>query len=157
MYYCSDVKLTWATPTDLYERFGDEFVDNLSTRRNYDKTLGRYVADERPEARLRVVQLALDDARAMIVRKLQCKYNDVVQLNTLYFPSIKQWHIKLAIETLQMGGDCSACACNADLDKYLDCNSICTEDGICLTSKSTFISASEAHFKCECIGSCGCC
>lgn len=157
MYYCSDDKYTWASPRDLYDRFGDEFMDKISTRMNYSQTLKMYVADEKPESRLKVIQLALDDAKELIVRKLSCKFQDVILLNTHYFSSIKSWHIKLTIETLKIGGDCTACECNADLDKFIDCNTICTEDGICLPSASSFFLVSQAKSECECQDKCGCC
>lgn len=152
-----DILTTWATVDDLYDRYGEEFVDKLSIRRNYDSSIGSYVADESPEGKFRVQMLALEDAKNLIITKLSCKFSGVALLNDFYFAAIKQWHIKLTIETLKIGGDCWACECNTHLDSFIDCGSICSEDGQCLVSKKTFISASVAHFPCECLGSCGCC
>lgn len=160
MYDCYfDSPSSWATVNDLYDRFGDEYMDKISTRNNYNSTLGRYVADESVDNRFKVISLALCDAKELIIRKLQCAFSDVTPLNDLVFPAIKQWHIKITIETLKIGGDCSACACNEDLDKFIACGVVCTSDGVCLSANSTFISATCAKFPCEngCGGGCGCC
>lgn len=157
MYYCG-TDSTWASVTDLYDRYGDEFVDKLATRRIYDPDTGTYVADESEEGRLRVLSLALCDAKQLLRRKLSCYYSNTNLLDDNIFYGIKIWHIKLTIETLKAGGDCLSCACLPDIDKYIECGSICTEDGICLTSEKTFISASTAIFCCEMKGrGCGCC
>lgn len=148
---------SWATTDDLYDRFGDEYVDKLATRRNWNEASEMYVADENDEAKEKVLCLALCDAKSLLLQKLQCKFADVSPLETANFPGIKQLHIKLTIQTLKAGGDCSGCECNEEIDKYIACGTICTDDGICLVSSQTFISATEAHFKCECQGHCGCC
>ena len=150
---------TWATPEDLYERFGDEFVDKLAIRRKWNSEIEDYVADESDEGKLAVIELALEDAKQLLLQKLSCLYGELTLLedDTYAFTSILQWHIKLTIETLKIGGDCYACACIGDLDKFLGCGTICTPDGVCLPGLNTFISASVAHFKCECHGRCGCC
>lgn len=155
--YCGD-ESTWASVSDLYDRFGDEFVDKLSTRRVFDTELNSYVSDESPQGRLRVISLALCDAKQLIKDKLRCVYKNVELLDSHLFYGLKQWHIKLTIETLKAGGDCYSCACLTDLDSYVKCGSICTDDGLCLEKKTTFISASEAVFCCEKKGEgCGCC
>lgn len=153
MYCGSDT--TWATVDDLYDRFGDEFVDKLAIRRVWDEGLQSYVADESPEGKLKVIELALCDAKGMILTKLQCLYSNVSLIEDAYFPSIKVWHMKMTIETLKVGGDCYKCNCE-DLDKFLSCNNICSDDGVCLISKSTFISVSPAVLCCEMMGK-GCC
>lgn len=156
MSYSISDNTTWATPEDLYSRYGDEYVDKLATRRNYDPESGKYVADETTAGRLKVINLALADSKALIIEKISCKYSNTALLETALFSTVKSWHIKLAIETLKIGGDCRACECNADLDKYIGCNSICSDNGECLISKSTVFSVSEAKFDCEDIGGCGC-
>lgn len=154
--YCTGENSSWANVDDLYSRYGAEFIDKISTRTVYDSETGSYIADETVEGRFRVTSLALCDAKELIVRKLMCKFGKVNLLDTTFFPSIKQWHIKLTIETLKIGGDCSGCDCVKDLDAYLDCGSICNEEGLCLSSKKTFFSISKAKFPCE-EGGCGCC
>lgn len=158
MYYCSDEQTSWANIDDLYNRFGEEFVDKLSIRRVYDTDVQSYVADETKEGFFKVQSLALCDAKALILEKLSCKYTGLKQLDTVSFPAIKQWHIKLTIETLKIGGDCRACACVEDIVKFTECGSLCNEDGICLPSKKTFISVTRDPFLCECrsSGCCGC-
>lgn len=149
---------SWATIEDLYARYGDEFMDKISTRRVWDEDLGTYVADESEANRHAVIQLALDDAEALLKYKIGCKYGNVVWLDDTEFKIIKAWHIKLTIEALKIGGDCMACTeCNTQFDSFLDCGSICDSDGVCLPSNKTFISASVAKYPCECKGSCGCC
>lgn len=148
---------TWATAEDLYSRFGDEFVDKLAIRRKWDSDLQQYVADESDAGKEAVIELALSDAQSMLRQKLSCLYGNVYIIDETTFEPIKQWHIKLAIETLKIGGDCYACACNVDIDNYFKCGTICDAEGNCLSSRSTFISATEAVFPCECYGSCSCC
>lgn len=154
--YCSPDS-TWATIEDLYQRFGDEYVDKLAIRRVYDVDTDSYVADESPEGKERVLNLALCDARAHLKQKVSCCYGEVSLLDEHIFPSIKQWHIKLTIETLKVGGDCFACTeCNKSFDDFCSCNSICSEDGVCLPSKKTFISVSEQSKDCCKIERCKC-
>lgn len=155
MYDC-ETQTTWAMPDDLIARYGQEFMDKLSTRRKFDVELEQYVADESTEGRSTVLTNALCDSKNYIFAKIQCKYKNSDLVNTLNFPSIKHWHIKLTIEALKVGGDCSECACVSDLEKFLDCSPICSEDGQCLLSNKTFISATEAEFRCECFGRCRC-
>lgn len=155
--YCEESSSSWATIQDLYDRFGEEYVDKLAVRRNWDAELKMYVADETEAGKFKVLCLALQDAKNLLIRKLQCQYTDIAALSTSVFPAIKQLHIQLTIETLKNGGDCSSCACNTDIDKYIDCGTICNDAGECLVSNKSFISASEAHFHCECKGHCGCC
>ena len=153
--YDCDETSTWADVGDLRERFGDEYIDKLATRRNFDSARGEYLSDETSTNRLRVITLALCDARELILRKLSCLYKNLYVLDKHFFHGIKQWHIKLAIETLKAGGDCSSCGCIADLDKYLECGRICADDGTCLESLKTFISVTSQKFPCEDEG-CGC-
>lgn len=150
---------SWATVEDLYARFGDEFMDKLATRRVWDRDLETYVADECKTARNDVIQLALDDAKGLILYKISCSYSNGLLLNDSEFKIIKSWHIKLAIEALKIGGDCMACVeCNAQFDAFLKCGSICNNNGECLLSNSTFFSVSEAEFCCEHHGrGCKCC
>lgn len=155
MYCGSDT--TWATADDLYDRYGDEFVDKLAVRTVWDQDSGRYVADESTEGKLKVIGIALCDARQLMKQKLSCYYSNVDVLEEHLFYSLKQWHIELTIQTLKKGGDCMGCDCVKDMDQYFQCGSICSEDGICLTSKKTFISASVAKFDCECNCKGGCC
>jgi hypothetical protein len=156
MYSC-DSDSTWATITDLYERYGEEFVDKLAIRRKWNAELGQYVADESHDSKIRVITLALCDAMALIKKKLACRFTNTSLLDEMVFPSIKVWHLRLTIETLKTGGDCLACACNETMEKDFDCGNICTEDGICLVSNKTAFSISKAHFPCECNGRCSCC
>lgn len=148
---------TWATEEDLYTRYGDEFVDKLAIRRNWDEDEQQYVADESDEAKAAVIALALCDAQNLIIQKLSCLYSNTDILNTELFGALKQWHIRLTIETLKNGGDCMGCACNVDLDRYIGCGNICSDEGNCLVSTKTFFSVTEAHFQCECNCSGGCC
>lgn len=150
---------SWATVEDLYARYGDEFMDKLGTRRIWDEGLETYVADETDASRRAVIQLALDDAQSYLLYKIACKFIGSSILSTELFNIIKSWHVKLAVETLKIGGDCTACTeCNTGFDAFLACGSICNMDGsVCLTSSKTFISASEYVSDCECLGRCGCC
>jgi len=155
-YYCSEEQSTWANVSDLYRRYGDEFVDKLANRKKKDPVTGRYVVDESEEGRFEVIALALCDAKSLLQRKLACKFSNTYYLNEYTFPSIKLWHIQYTIETLKKEGDCSACDCTL-LDQFIECGNICTDDGICLSSNKTFLVASVAHYPCECRGVCGCC
>lgn len=154
IYHCETT--TWANVHDLYDRYGQEFVDKLAIRNNWNEEFKAYVASEDEVSKMRVLTLAICDAKELIKRKIQCKYKNISLLDEKLFYGIKQWHIKLTIDTLKLGGDCMSCDCT-ELDKFLDCNSICSTDGVCLPSKGTFLTASVAHFECECLGRCKCC
>lgn len=145
---------TWATIEDLYVRYGEEYVDKLAIRNVWDESTQSYVSDESDENKTLVLQTALDDAKALILQKLSCLYTNSEVVNEYYFAALKQWHIRLTIETLKIGGDCTSCACVGDLDKFL-CSKICTEDGVCLISAETGFVVSKACFKCEEF-KCGC-
>lgn len=158
MAYCESGLNTWATIEDLYDRYGVEFVDKLSVRTVKDASTGKYYIDETDEAKEKVLGLALEDAKAFILNKLSCLYSNVDLLQEYCFSGLKQWHIRLTIETLRLGGDCAGCGCIGDLDKYLSCGNICSDDGQCLSSNSTFFAVAPAHFPCECCSdNCGCC
>lgn len=143
---------SWANISDLYDRFGEEFVDKLSIRRSWNDEIQDYVADESKTNMTRVQILALEDAKALIKEKLSRCFNNISNLDKHVFGSVKQMHIKLTIETLKSGGDCRGCECVSSIDDL--CQGVC-DNGKCLEKKSTFISVSKAKFKCE--GSCGCC
>lgn len=160
MTYCSEQSSTWATVDDLYNRFGDEYIDKLAIRRIYDTDLEQYVADESEEGKLKVIELALCDAKSLILRKLSCYYTQasLSLLDSSVFKSIYLYHIKLTIETLKAGGDCSSCDCISPMEEFFKCGPICSEDGNCLVSNKTFISVSESKFCCELMGKgCKCC
>lgn len=140
--------MAWATKQDLYSRYGDELMDKLAVRRDWDEYTESYVANESTTTKEEMLDIALEDAKQLIINKLSCYFSDFVNVNTYDYPVLKQWHIKTAIELLKVGGDCSACNCEK-LDEFLKCNTICTADGVCLKKKSTFISATEAVFDCE--------
>lgn len=150
---------SWATVADLNARFGNEFMDKISTRRKWNAGMQSYVADESDGARTAVIQLALDDAKAFLLYKISCKFSNTDLIATTDFNIIKAWHIKLTIETLKIGGDCTACTeCNAAFDSFLQCGNICDANGVCLSSNGTFISVTKAIFCCELQGrGCGCC
>lgn len=143
---------SWATINDLYDRYGEEFVDKLSIRRSWDDGLGMYVANESKESMTRVQILALDDAKALLMEKISSLFVGAERLNDVEFYSIKQWHIKLAIETLKKGGDCKGCDCLGDIDEFLK-GKICSEKG-CLEKRTTFFQVYGGKLKCE--SSCGC-
>ena len=155
MYCGSDS--TWAIIEDLYDRYGDEYVDKLAVRTVWDSDSQRYVADETLEGKTKVINIALCDAKQLLKQKLSCKFSNVNILDDHLFYSLKQWHIELTIQTLRRGGDCMGCECVSQIDQYIACGSICSEDGLCLSSNQTFFSVSEAHFKCEGCGCGSCC
>lgn len=147
--YCSPDS-TWATIEDLYQRFGDEYVDKLAIRRVFDQDLDSYVADESDEGKEMVIALALCDAKNYLKQKIGCCYEEVTLLDDHVFPAVKNFHIKLTLDTLKVGGDCYACAeCIKSFDDFCSCNSLCSTDGICLSSKKTFVTVSCPEFPCE--------
>ena len=147
--YCSESNSSWATIGDLYDRFGEEFVDKLSIRRKYDEQIQEYIADESKESKTRVQTLALCDAKDHVLAVLSKKFSDVEKLDTQNFHGIKSWHIKFTIALLKKGGDCKGC--KEDFEEFVASNKICS-DSTCLTKVSTFISATKARFKCEELG-----
>lgn len=147
--YCGPMT-TWASPYDLYARYGDEFIDKLSIRRVFDVVLDDYVADESEEGKLRVLNLALCDAMVLLKQKMACCFSGLPMLDEYVFPTVKQWHIKMTIALLKVGGDCSKCAdCQTEFFDWCKCASICSDEGVCLTSRGSFLEASEAIFCCE--------
>jgi len=148
--------MEWAIKEDLYARYGQEFVTKLAIRRNWDATLQDWVADVSELNVGAVVNLALEDAKNLILQKLNCLYSNVTLLDTINCPVLKIWHIKLAIEVLKAGGDCTACDCKT-FDEFLSCNKICDENGNCLISNKSFITVSDSCFPCEACGCDGCC
>lgn len=151
--YCGNSENSWATINDLYDRFGEEYVDKISIRRNYDPDLENYVADESKEGKTKVQLLALCDAMELLKSKLRNRYRGLAKLDTMYFYAVKQWHIKLTIQALKNGGDCASCECVAEICEEMK-NPICN-DTTCLEGTKTFISASVAKFDCD-FKKCGC-
>lgn len=148
--------MTWAIIQDLYDRYGNEYVNKLGIRNNYNQEAGQYVASEDQESIDRVLNTALEDAKHLIINKLSCLYSDYAKVNSLEFPSIKIWHIRMTIEVLKVGGDCTQCDCE-DLSNFLKCNKVCTDDGICLTNSESFFSISKYKSDCELCCDDGCC
>lgn len=151
---------TWATIEDLYKRYGDEFMDKLSTRMDDNTSGDDYVANEDPLRRDEVIQLALDDARAILLQKINCCFKTDGKLvnPNLSFSGIFPWHIKLTIILLKQGGDCKDCDdCKEAFDDFCKCSSICSDEGDCLEKRGSAISVSEEKFKCDDIFKDGCC
>lgn len=149
--YCHNEKTSWANINDLYDRYGEEFVDKLSIRRKWDEDLGEYIADENKASMTRVQSIALCDARSLIMSLLSQKYSNLSVLDNDNFRGIKHWHIKFTIDLLKQGGDCQGC--KEGFLEFLEQNQVCSESG-CLDRKRTFISATKAEFKCEPRGNC---
>lgn len=147
---------SWATKEDLYARFGQEFVTKLAIRRNWDNESKIWVASEDPIDIGAILNLALEDAKNLILHRLSCFFSNYQSVNESSFSALKFWHIKTTIDVLKANGDCTSCKCE-DLDEFLKCNNLCDDDGFCLTKNTTFISATVAKFECECIGGCSCC
>ena len=149
---------TWANIDDFYSRFGEELVNKLGIRRNWDSTLQQYVASEDESEVEAVINIAIADAKALVQQRLRCKFGNLVSLDTNLFTPIKQWHMKMTIEVLKVGGDCMNCDCTKIDDWISKCDNVCADDDtVCLSSNSCFISATEYHSPCECHGACGCC
>lgn len=149
--------MSWATIKDLYARFGEEYVNKLGIRRNFDLETDSYVASEDCKSVKSVLETALADAKQLILYKLACKFKDYEKVNTTNFSIIKQWHIKTTIEILKVGGDCTSCDCEG-LDGFINCGTVCTDDGVCLKKKVSGISVSVPKYPCEgCKGECKCC
>ena len=149
--------MTWATPQDLYIRYGDEYVDKLLIRRVWDEYTGEYVADETYSGMNLVLETALEDAKAVLKQKISCCFGSISLLDSHDFSVIKQWHIKLTVAALKNGGDCSSCKECTDFEEFCKCKSICSDDGVCLPWKGSAIYVSKEKFGCDkCIGGCKC-
>lgn len=137
--------MTWATKEDLEIRYGQEFVDKLARRRDYDEDTETYVEDNTPERINEVIETALDDAKHWILWKIGCCYsskafNDLINLGQT-FSYVKRIHIKMAIAILKDGGDCAGCKeCQDEFSSFCACGKLCSDEGECLipTSKSKF-------------------
>lgn len=146
--------MTWAIKQDLYDRFGQEYMTKLAIRRNWDAINKMWVASEQDVDIAKIINLALDDAKALIQTKLNCQFTDASIVETTDFPAIKIWHMKMTIRVLEAGGDCAGCDCT-DLDKFI-CGQVCSPDGVCLSSAASVISVSVPVFECEACGCGGC-
>ena len=145
---------TWATKQDLYDRFGNEYITKLAMRRNWSEADQMFLASENTVDINKVVDFALEDAKALIQTKLSCQFLDASLVETIDFPAVKIWHMKMTIKVLEAGGDCAGCDCT-DLDKFI-CGRVCAPDGTCLSSNVSAISVSTPVFECELCGCGGC-
>jgi len=153
----------WATIDDLFTRYGEEYVNKLAVRRNYDKETKGYIADESCENIKLVLCTALEDARDQLEFVISKCYN-IKQLNEFISKDeeikvIKRFHLRMAIAILKEGGDCEACdACEDKFYKICSESKLCTESGLCLT-KNPRIYVTEycdPHKNLSWCNSCGC-
>lgn len=133
--------MSWATKEDLEKRYGDEFVNKLARRRDWDEASGTYVEDNTDQRVDEVIELALEDAQDWLSFKISCcfslkAFNDLIDAGK-NFAFLKRMHIKMTIAILKDGGDCAACEeCKDEFQKFCDCGKLCTDDGECLVSSS---------------------
>lgn len=157
--------MNWATEEDLILRYGEEFIDKLSLRNDFNETAEAYVANEDPARMQSVVQAALDDAKNWLLWKISCCFNlsDFNSLGDVSF--IKKFHIKMTIIMLKDGGDCQECKeCQDEFADFCNCGRICDNLGVCIssTSKSKFAvqdmgkSCLPTNFCCSCGDKCCC-
>jgi hypothetical protein len=163
---------TWVDRQGLYARFGEEFIQKLARRRDFDCDAndgdGGYTENETKKRVECVIDLAISDAKEWMLWKISCNF-PINEFNALLnqdkdFSFLKSHHIKLTIAMLKTGGDCTECeACQKEIGDIL-CDQICTDDGICIPSRkrSKFLvektspSCLPTNLCCGC-GSEGCC
>lgn len=137
--------MSWATKEDLCKRFGQEFVDKLARRRDYDRASETYVEDDSCTRMNEVIDLALQDAKDWMMWKISCcfpikTFNELILAGET-FSFIKRAHIKMTIAILKEGGDCPACEeCKDDFSSFCACKKLCSDNGECIIaiSKSKF-------------------
>lgn len=133
--------MTWATKEDLVLRYGEEFVDKLARRRDWDEDAEMYVEDNSDERVNEVIEAALEDAKNWLTWKISCcfpikAFNDLI-ISGQSFSFVKRFHIKMTIIMLKDGGDCAECKeCQDEFSKFCECSKLCTDEGECIVSKS---------------------
>lgn len=135
---------TWATKEDLVLRYGQEYVEKLAIRRDWNEDAEAYVADESPERIDQVINAALQDAKDWLLWKISCCFN-IVDFNALAEVSfVKRFHIKLTIIMLKDGGDCQECKeCQDEFSDFCSCGSICDINGNCISKPTIGLIAVE--------------
>lgn len=159
---------TWTTKAGLYTRYGQEFIDKLARRRDFDPDAGEhgaYVENENCERVNQVICTAIEDAKTWILWKLSCCF-DIKEFNRLLeegdeFSFIQTFHSKLSITFLKSGGDCQECdECKEEISMVCSCKQICSDNGICLPStKRSRFSVEPTPASCwpenRCCSTCG--
>lgn len=144
---------TWIDKQGLYLRYGQEFIDKLAIRRDFDCEAndgdGGYIANETRKRLDCIINVAIEDAKEWILWKISSCYS-IVEFNKFLdeekdFSFIKRFHIKLTITMLKFGGDCKECDdCKEELSEICSTKEICTDDGICIPSKKKSVFAVES-------------
>lgn len=152
---------TWATKDDLVLRYGEETINKLSTRRNWDSDSSSYISDVNPESRNAVVEAALEDAKQELLMKIGCCYDIKAFLRleaVSSFSFIRSYHIKLTILMLKNGaGDCAACKeCTDEFEKFCDCNKLCADNGECLVPEAYGSAFAVQEMPKSCLPKCIC-
>lgn len=125
----------WAVKQDLVTRYGQEYIDKITTRNKFDDVNNMYYADQTEVSRDEVLNAALSDAKAKLLFHLSCCYN-ITEIGLLIdsgeeFSLIKNYHIKLTISMLKAQGDCKDCdACLNEFKDLCDCGQIISDNGV---------------------------
>lgn len=125
----------WANKNDLVIRYGQEYIDKLTTKNKFDEVNNIYYADQTQVSRDEVLNAALADAKAKLLFHLSCCYN-ITSIGLLIdsgeeFSIIKTHHIKLTIAMLKATGDCKECdACEKDFKELCSCGAIISDNGV---------------------------
>lgn len=149
----------WAVKQDLVLRYGEEYIDKISTRNKYDDTNNFYYADQTEASRGAVVDAALADAKAKLLFHISCCY-DIRSIQYLIdsqnksFSVIKTHHIKMTIAMLKSQGDCKDCdACEKEFKELCSCGLLMADDG---TKPKSLSKISVTEYE-SCIPKSNCC
>lgn len=156
----------WATKEDLVLRYGEEFVDKISTRNRFDSVNNVYFADQSEASRNEVINAALADAKGQLLFELNCCFN-IESIKNLIdqgesFSIVKTHHIKMTIAILKGQGDCEECdACKKEFKDLCSCGAIVSDSGlkprlISKISVTEYTSCIPKNNCCSCNGECNC-
>ncbi len=141
---------TWATKADLILRYGQDVIEKMALRRDFNEEADDYVANETPERIDQVIETALQDAKDWILWKISCCFSLSEFLNLGDVNYIKRFHIKLTIAMLKDGGECKDCDdCKEEFSEFCSCGQICDVNGKCITkSKMSLIAVEKIEKSC---------
>jgi len=159
---------TWVDRQGLYNRYGQEYIEKLARRRDFDPSAnggsGGYVENTSSTRVNEIINIAIEDAKTWMLWKISCCFNiqdfNLLLADNKEFSFLQRFHIKLTIILLKHGGDCAQCdECKAEISEVCSCSEICTDDGICIPSrKRSKFSVEKTEPSClptkVCCGSC---
>ena len=148
---------SWGSIEDFKNKYGGERVVKLATHSFWDEDLEDFVVDRSPERIDSTIQAALDEAQAMLTALIRARFSNASIVTSTMFPSIRFYHLKLAMIILQDGSNCKACErCLCEFKECLDIEDICVGN-VCLRRGAAISVTPKRKSKCDPCGCGSCC